>query len=181
MNWKKEIELVNISRSSREQFAAFFSHEQQSIKDLITYCENHPVYITKCAWTLELVALNHPEWISPYTAWILDQLDTCDVSAMRCFMHTLLTLLRANDKKTFTLLEKATDRFEMYLYDDSSVAVKSYSIYILYYLGFNQTTAHSVLLDYLTNHPTHEKPAIRMAAKKTYQALQTSLERKRKL
>lgn len=169
---------LRIYKSERDQFARLFIDEIFRVEDLLLLREKHADFPAKIAWTLELIALARMELILPHLPYLFAQLDKgCSASEHRCLMHAVLILVRKKDDASIAACLKRLDCWEMQLYDDSAVAVKSYTLYLLYHLGYRDSKAHRIGLDYIEHHPLHEKAAVQMACKRFYNSLKKSPNR----
>lgn len=177
MQLELELDRLTISSASRKAFTIALKASNYALADLYALRTQNDSWRTKISWIAELLTLDDLNYTSDFLPSIWEEFDCNSVSAQRCYSHILLEHLRAKNPIAFAVVGKNLNRLELALYNDSPVAVQSYAIYMLYHLGFVYPEAHQILLEYIENYPLHEKPAVRMACRKTYQALKSQPER----
>lgn len=163
---------VNALRENRLRVSNIVLKDLSNVKHLVdfVFLTNDKVSV-KAAWVLEFVVKKQFDTILPFVDFLSLNLHKIQFGgAVRSMAKIVQLIIQKNDKKTF-LTEKQEERFVEIAFDwlisKHKVAIKAYSMEILFLLGKKQLWIHTELKNILTKNMEYHSAAYKARARIT--------------
>lgn len=141
----KELLLKGNSRSYTDFVADILSNRPELLKDLWEiYLEMEEPVSRRAAWIIDTASEEKPAWVEPYLTRLIDKLPEFNHDGLKRHGLRMISRLPFPDNAEGQLLNIG---FEWLLSPSESVAVKMYSIQILYRLSANEPDILQELYD----------------------------------
>ena len=165
----------NAERRFRDRAASYFIAEPALLPTLINFITHEKEQLAdRACWTLELVCIHQPDLLCPFTDKIADQLQDCGSDRQRRPLGKICSLLStpvtAFQEPWCNLSESAVEKlvswgFEQ-LIEERPVAVKVFSMQILFNLRNRKSWIRNELQLILQENMFKESPGYQARAKK---------------